>query len=112
MDFLKKNKMGIIGIAVAVVGIFVYLTYFSGPSSTATVTTTDSSSAVSGDLLRTLGSLHTIKLDQTVFTDPVFVSLSDYGVVIPPENVGRGNPFLPFTSTGSKSTISIPTVIH
>lgn len=112
MDFLKKNKTGIIVIVVMLAGIFVYMNYFSGPSSSAVVTTSDTSSAVSTDLLRTLGSLHTIKLDQTVFTDPVFVSLSDYGVVIPPENVGRGNPFLPFTSTGTKSTITIPTVIR
>lgn len=111
MDFLKNNKIGIIGILLALGGVFVYLNYFSSPT-LAVLTTTETNAALSGDLLRTLGSLNTIKLDQTVFTDPVFVSLSDYGVVIPPENVGRGNPFLPFTSAGSKSTITIPSAIR
>ena len=49
----------------------------------------------------TLQSIHSIKLDNSIFTDPVFVSLTDFGVTIPPENVGRPDPFVPLGGTGT-----------
>ena len=90
MDFLKKNKTTIGGIAILVLGVYVYFMYFGGPSS-APLTAADNS--ISGDLLVTLGSLHTIKLDNTIFTNPTFVSLSDFGVTLPTLPAGRRNPF-------------------
>ena len=102
MDFLKKNKMSIGGAIVFILAIYVYFAFFS--SSTAPLTATDASSSVSSDLLVTLNSLHTIKLDNTIFTDPLFVSLSDFGVTIPPQQSGRGNPFAPLGKGGAVST--------
>jgi hypothetical protein len=93
MQFLKDNKMLIGGIAGIVILAYVYFTYFSG-SPTALLTTTQNTPATS-DLLITLASLHTITLDNSIFTDPAYLSLTDFGVTIPPENVGRPNPFAP-----------------
>ena len=94
MDFLKKNKTAIGGGALVVALLYVYLTYFNGSSAPLTETTVDQA-AVSGSLLITLNSLHTIRLDNTVFSDPVFASLSDFGVSIPAQDAGRRNPFAP-----------------
>lgn len=102
MDFLKKNKTAIGGGVVVVVVLYVYLMYFSGSSAPLTATSADS--AVSGDLLVTLNSLHTIRLDNTIFTDPVFVSLSSFGVTIPPQDAGRLDPFAPIGTRFSTST--------
>lgn len=108
MDFLKKNKMAIGGGIVLLLGGYIYFMYFSGGSSTPALTS-DTTSAISQNLLVTLQNLHTIKLDNTIFTDPIFVSLTDFGVTIPPESVGRRNPFLPLASTGSSNTsIKLP----
>jgi hypothetical protein len=110
MDFLNKNKT-IIGVGIALLlVVYVYFTYFSGSSSAPTLTTTDTTSTVSQNLLVTLQNLHTIKLDNTIFTNPVFISLTDFGVTIPLENVGRRNPFLPLQGGlgGGTGGITLP----
>jgi hypothetical protein len=101
MDFLKQNKTLVGGVAVIAVVAIIYFMYFSGGSSNATLTSTNTTSAVSQQLLVTLQDLHTIKLDATIFTNPVFESLTDFGVTIPPENVGRPDPFIPLGGIGS-----------
>lgn len=110
MDFLKKNKTAIGGGIAILLLIYIYLAYFSGGSSSASLTASDSGSPLSTDILVTLQSIHSITLDNTIFTDPVFVSLSDFGVTIPPENVGRRNPFLPVgvSSKLPTSTSTLP----
>lgn len=56
-----------------------------------------SADAVVGqDLLAALALLKTIQLDTSIFTDPIFKSLSDWGKAIPKQPVGRRNPFAPF----------------
>ena len=47
------------------------------------------------DLVATLLQLRAVTLDGTIFTDPAFQSLLDYGIEIVPEPVGRENPFAP-----------------
>ena len=46
-------------------------------------------------MLVVLGNLHAIHLDDTLFKDPAFASLNDYGVTIALQPVGRHNPFAP-----------------
>ena len=95
-DFLQHNKMLLLGVALAAVAAWGYFTFFSGSSGGGSIlTSTDAASPVSKDILAALADLNSIKLDSTVFTDPTFVSLTDLGVVIPPQNVGRRNPFAP-----------------
>lgn len=71
-----------------------------------------SSAALGEDLLTALALLKTISLDTSVFTDPVFLSLSDWGKAIPPQPAGRRNPFAPLGAgvpTGkSASASSVP----
>ena len=96
MQFLKQNKLLTLGGAVALVAAFGYFTFFSDGSPQELVSSSDDAlSSVSRDLIVTLSNLHTLRLDETLFDDPVFLSLSDFGVTIPPENVGRLNPFAP-----------------
>ncbi|HEV8666219.1 MAG TPA: hypothetical protein VN665_00010 [Candidatus Paceibacterota bacterium] len=100
MDFLKKNMVAI-GAGVVLLGaIYVYMTYFSPPPA-ATLTTSDANATISQNLLVTLQNLHTIKLDNSIFSEPAFQSLTDFGVVIPQQNVGRRDPFLPVAGTAT-----------
>lgn len=107
MDFFKKNKMAIGGGVALLLLIYVYLTYFSGGSSSASLTASDSASPLSADILVTLQSIHSITLDNSIFTDPAFISLSDFGVIIPPENIGRRNPFAPLGASTSTTTSTL-----
>ena len=95
MDFLKRYKLAIGGGIAALLLIYVYIAFFSGGGTSATLTASDSGSPLSTDILVTLQSIHSIKLDNSIFSDPVFMSLSDFGVTIPSQNVGRRNPFAP-----------------
>ena len=49
----------------------------------------------SEETLQTLSQLHTIRLDSSIFTDPVFTSLNSFSVTLPPAQAGRRNPFAP-----------------
>ncbi len=51
-------------------------------------------------LVESLLALRAVTLSGTVFTDPVFRSLRDFGTEILPEQVGRENPFLPIPVRG------------
>ena len=99
MDMLK-NKWVTGGAGVVVVLALVYYLWASAGSS-ALLTTTEGTSPLSQEILTTLGQLHTITLNPAIFTDPVFASLSDFGVTIPPQQAGRRNPFAPVGSAGA-----------
>lgn len=69
-----------------------------------------SADAVVGqDLLAALALLKTIRLDTSVFADPIFKSLSDWGKAIPPQPVGRRNPFAPLGTVPIKKQIATST---
>lgn len=60
---------------------------------------------VDKDLVGTLLQLRAVSLSGTIFSDPAFIELQDFGTQIIPEPVGRENPFAPtsFRSTSSPS---------
>ena len=60
------------------------------------------------DLVATLLELRSVTLDGTIFSDPVFKSLKDFGSQIIPEPVGRPNPFAPLSSPSVPKTTSQP----
>lgn len=98
LALLKKNIV-VIGVLVAAAAVLFY--FFSSGGSSATVTSvTQEESPVSHEILATLGNLRTIKLDNSLFQDPLFLSLSDFGVSIPPAAAGRRNPFAPVGQDG------------
>jgi hypothetical protein len=64
------------------------------------------------EILRILGSIKDIQLEDDIFDDPVFKELRDGRFVIPnPRTIGRPNPFLPigFTSFSSTPQSSVST---
>ena len=96
MQFLKDNKLLAFGGAAVLIAALVYFMFFSGDApNEAVVTTQNETDNVSRELIITLSNLNTIRLDGSIFTDPVFLSLSDFGVQIPLQPVGRRNPFAP-----------------
>lgn len=94
---LKDKKTIIYGTILTVLLIVAYFVMFAGggDGDVVTVASQDPTFAVSEDLIKTLSSLNTIKLDESIFSDPAFVSLSDFGVAIPSQPIGRRNPFAP-----------------
>lgn len=93
LALIKKNIV-IIGIVLAAAAVLYYF-YSSGGSSALLTSSAEQESPVSQEVLETLGNLRSIKLDNSIFSDPLFISLSDFGVNIPPAAAGRRNPFAP-----------------
>lgn len=113
MNFLKGNIKNIV-ILVVVLGaaFYLYSYFFGGNSSTDALSV--SGPAVEGggvgkDLLVILADLRTLKLDDSIFTDPSFRALKNFRVELTPEPVGRDNPFAPINGSASpgNSTIQI-----
>ena len=95
-DFINNNKWYVGGALAVIAALLIYINFFSGGSSSDVLSSSEEdSSPISQNLLLTLSNLHIIKLNEGIFSDSVFVSLSDFGVVIPLGNVGRRNPFAP-----------------
>jgi|SRR6185295_11437407 len=106
MNFITRYK-NILGIAaVLVVAFFIYSYFFTGApaeqvlSSTESATSTES---VDQDLIGLLLKLRSITLNDSIFTDPAFQSLQDFGKELVPEPVGRANPFAPLGSISAQS---------
>ena len=104
-----KNKYVLGGaVALVVMGLGYYIWSSQGASPTLTSSETGGISAGSQELLATLGKLRGIKLDDKIFSDTAFVSLSDFGVTIPPEAAGRPNPFSPVGSSARSPATTTP----
>lgn len=95
MQFLKDNKLYIGFVVIAVLAWWLYMTYFPNNSAGDALLSTQVSSPLSPDVLTTLSNLTVLRLDASIFEDPVFTSLTNYGVEIPAERAGRRNPFAP-----------------
>jgi hypothetical protein len=103
MNFYKKYKNIILGAVLVVLAFFAYSYFFTGPSTPALSSSAPSQTAtVDQDLISLLGTLKTIKLDDSLFADPAFKSLDDFSQALVPEAAGRTNPFAPISSPSGK----------
>ncbi len=110
MNFIRKNLVSVLVLAACVAGLVIYENYFASVPSASTVLTAGTDTAgTSADLLSSLSDLKAVTLDPSIFSDPTFVSLVDYGIAIP-ANVpfGRKNPFAPLSGVSGSGTV-IPT---
>ena len=102
MKNLHINKNIILVVALIVVAIIGYYTFASKPAANqalTTSTTVDTSSAVGGELVVELNRLKALQnVDTSFLSDPAFQSLQDFTQPVPPQPLGRGNPFAPVGS--------------
>ena len=96
-SLFSKNTILVVGLA-AFVGIVGWYVLKGSPASESLLVTENVAGAPNEeerDLVATLLQLKAVSLDGTIFSDPAFQSLVDYGIEIVPEPVGRANPFAP-----------------
>lgn len=125
-----KNKQTIkkiiIGLVVAIALLVVYsflsssegtkpssqgsLSSLAGMGSLGQVQNTDVSLANS-EILKILGNIRSITLNDDIFSNPVFRSLQDSRfIILKPTRIGRPNPFLPIGFDVVLPSISIPEI--
>ena len=103
------NKKALIGLGVLLLVLLsVFFYWFSGTAGTQSAITTLAQSPLDAtlgrELLSALAKLKSTKLDTSIFNDPVFSGLKDFGVEIASQPVGRRNPFSVFDGTVSKKS--------
>ena len=118
----SKIKTILILVAAAVVLVLIYILFIKkGPADVALISSTGTTGEVSmtntpidnatlevsQDFITTLLSVKSIKLDDTIFKEPSFISLRDSSIILVQDgNEGRPNPFAPI---GSETAPTIPT---
>lgn len=109
MAILKNKLVLIILGGIVLAGVVWYS--FMRDDSTQLLQTKDLTTATSvdSDVVGVLLQLRSISLSGTIFTDPAFQSLQDFGREIVPEPAGRANPFAPLNGAGVRASTSTAT---
>ncbi len=99
MAFIKENLKNILlggGLGIAL--LLAYVVFWPSSDGATLLSVERPAGVKENDLLVLLLDLKSLQLDDSVLSDPVFRSLKHFGVDIPPEPVGRSNPFAPIGS--------------
>ncbi len=87
------------------VSALAYFIFFSTPVDTSNSTlleTGPNNEMIGSQVLNLLGQIQSLRIDPTIFDSAVYKSLQDFSVNIPPEGVGRDNPFAPIPGYAQK----------
>ena len=113
MSWISQHKLVfILHIIWIVGGVWYGLSQGSAPAPALTTSTagipagTTGSPGAGQDLVGVLLTLRAVTLSGTIFTEPAFSTLQDFGTTIVPEPVGRTNPFAPLTIAAATTTES------
>ena len=93
----KTLWIGIIIVVVLAGGWYFFSKGSSSPSTSQLIpsTSNDANAAVGANVLNVLNSVSSIKIDVSFFQTTAYQSLVDYSITVPPQAVGRPNPFAP-----------------
>ena len=95
---MKKNIL----IIFAIVALMVLAASASAQEEGALITTSGGSGLdteaglIAAKFIKQISILNKVKIDDSIFSDPTFMTLSDWSRPIPDEAAGRVNPFAPF----------------
>lgn len=111
--FFRKYKTAIIVISIALVGLVVYSFMTGAPKdeSSLIVTPAQNEAALLGnEIITALNQVNTLRLSQDIFSNPVYQTLRDRSQEIPPEPVGKRNPFDPISGSISAQAEDVPEI--
>jgi hypothetical protein len=110
----QKIKTPVIAVVIIVLVFFAYSHFFQGSSQSTSLTSDSSASSTNPDaaaeqqFLTLLLKIQNITINQSIFSDPVFLSLQDDSLPVVDQPQGRTNPFAPIgndaVSPGTTST--------
>jgi len=108
MSWIAQNKLLVIIIALVVAGgVWYGLSQSGEPEPLLSTTAADGTSITQStdqEIIGTLLALRAVTLSGSIFTDPSFLTLQDFGTPIVAEPVGRENPFAPLGSRPAGTT--------
>lgn len=94
---ILQNKFVLMLVGGLLIAGVVWYSFLRDRGSTSLIETADltETTEADGDIVNTLLELRAVSLSGTIFSDPAFLRLQDFGSAIVPEPVGRSNPFAP-----------------
>ena len=106
---LFKNKIVLLVLAGILLAGFIWYSFLRDKGTTLLKTEDITApTAVDSDIVSVLLQLRAVSLSGTIFTDPSFLTLKDFGSQIIPEPVGRVNPFAPLSGMSATTTVNQP----
>jgi hypothetical protein len=95
---IAKYKNIIIVVVVLVGGFYAYNTFLAPElSPSASLQVTNSADVLGADIIKAINQINALKLDRSVFDDPIFRTLVDRSEEILPQAKSRPNPFAPIS---------------
>jgi hypothetical protein len=94
----QLTKQIIIAVIIIIVAFVGFKMFFPGSGSGEASLVTEQSTATFAEgqtILNLLNKLNEVTIDDSVFSNPIFVSLVSFEIPIQDQVVGRPNPFLP-----------------
>ena len=109
---MNKKNIIILIVTIIILGFaFNYLLNKKGDSGTSSlsVVVSPAEDANAKEILKLLGEMYLVKLDDSIFKSPVFLYLKDTSVTLKNQPVGRLNPFAPVSQSEINSALSSST---
>ena len=108
MEILKKYKKKILIVIIIIIAAIGYTILFGGEEDKLLISESVNAAGKTEDneLISLLIGLRSINLDGSIFSDPVFRSLEDFGQKLTPESAGRNNPFAPIGVDANRDILS------
>ncbi len=104
---LKENKKIIIFVGIILISFIIYFIFKADDAEIDELiqsTEKQEIDILSEEVIQTLDKIKTLKLNDNVFNDPIFLRLKESDVRINPEPVGRDNPFERISNQGVEIT--------
>jgi hypothetical protein len=96
---IQKYKSLIIAVVVIIGGFYAYNQFFNlSTQPSASLQVTNSADVLGADIIKAINQINALKLDRSVFEDPIFKTLVDRSEEIQPQSKSRPNPFAPITN--------------
>lgn len=100
-----KTMIAVIAVALVAAAVYFYYQGGSPPAGSGSMLTSQSGPTTVGAAeLSLLSQIQGITFETSVFQNPAYLSLKDYTVVIPAENVGRPDPFAPIPGLANQAS--------
>lgn len=111
MMSLLQNKLVILIVGGVVIAGVVWYSFLRDRGDGSLLQTNDLTQATEADsdIVNTLLELRAVSLSGTIFSDPAFLRLKDFGSQIRPEPVGRANPFAPLSGAAAANASTATT---
>ncbi len=93
MQIFNKYRTVVAVTLFLVIAYFFYSTFFKSPEVALLLEDGTSGMALGADLLEVSNKLSQVSLGQALFANPSYLFLTDFSQPVPPQPVGRSNPF-------------------